>query len=69
MLFIGKAPKGKIHTPYDFETSKYKPPYISSLKIIGFLRFFKFLGPSEKNYNLQSLMITLYSPLESISAQ
>ena len=22
--------------------------------------FLKFLGPSEKNYNLQSLMITLY---------
>ena len=24
MLFIGKAPKGKIHTPDNFETSKYQ---------------------------------------------
>ena len=27
---------------------------------MGLLRFLKFLGPSEENYNLQSLMITLY---------
>ena len=33
---------------------------MSSQKIIGLLHFLKFLGPSEKNYNLQSLMITLY---------
>ena len=29
--------------------------------MIGFLYFLKFLGPSEKKYNLQSLMITLYA--------
>ena len=29
-------------------------------KIVGFLHFLNFLGPSEKNYNPQSLMITLY---------
>ena len=33
---------------------------MSSLKIIGLSHFLKFLGPSAKNYNLQSLMITLY---------
>ena len=27
---------------------------------MGLLRFLKFLGPSEENCNLQSLMITLY---------
>ena len=31
------------------------------MKIIGFLHFLNFLGPSEKNYNSQSLMITLYN--------
>ena len=35
-----------------------KPHYISSL--IGLMYFLKFLGPSEKNYTLQSLMITLW---------
>ena len=34
---------------------------MSSLKIIGLLHFLKFLGPSAKNYNPQSLMITLYN--------
>ena len=33
---------------------------MSSLKIIGLLHFWGFLGPTEKNYNLQSLWITLY---------
>ena len=33
---------------------------MSSLKIIGLLHFLKFLGLSAKNYNPQSLMITLY---------
>ena len=33
---------------------------MSSLKIIGFLHFLKFLDLLEKYYNLQSLMITLY---------
>ena len=37
---------------------------MSSLKIIGLLHFLKFLGPSAKNYNPQSLMITLYSNLK-----
>ena len=31
------------------------PPYISSLKIIGLEHFLKILGPSEENYNPQSL--------------
>ena len=38
-----------------------KTPYISSLKIIGFLHFLNFLGPPENGYNLQSLMITLFT--------
>ena len=36
---------------------------MSSLKIIGLLHFLKFLGPSEKNYNLQYLMITLQNKI------
>ena len=61
MLYIGKTPKGKFPYTWQFWNIKIpKPPYISSLKIIGFLHFFKFWGPSEKNYNLQSLMITLF---------
>ena len=35
-------------------------PYISSLKIIELIHFWKILGPSEEIYNLQSLWITLY---------
>ena len=38
---------------------------MSSLKIIGLLHFLKFLGPSAKNYNPQSLMITLYHHAKS----
>ena len=61
MLYIGKAPKGKFpHTWQLWDIKIPKPPYISSLKIIGFLHFLHFLDPSEKDYNLQSLMITLY---------
>ena len=60
LLYFGKAPQSKITNTLPFCNIKIpKPPYISSLKIIGFLHFFKFLGPSEKN--LQSLMITLYN--------
>ena len=37
-----------------------KTSLLSSLKIIGFLHFLKFLDLLEKYYNPQSLMITLY---------
>ena len=72
MLYIGKSPKGKIpHTWHFWNIKIPKPPYVSSLKIIGLLHLFKFLGPSKENYNLllQSLWITLYqwmlSPLKA----
>ena len=38
-----------------------KPPYKSSLKMVGFVHFSNFLLPSEKYYNLQSCWITLYT--------
>ena len=61
LLCIGKSLKGKIPHTWHFSNIKIpKPPFISSLKIIGFLHFWKFWGPSEENYNLQSLWITLY---------
>ena len=64
MLYIGKSPKGKIpHTWHFWNIKIPKPPYVSSLKIIGLLHLFKFLGPSKENYNLQSLWITLYFSL------
>ena len=57
---IGKSPKGKIpHTWHFWNIKIPKPPYVSSLKIIGLLHPFIFLGPSKENYNLQSLWITL----------
>ena len=60
LLYIGKSSKGKIPCTWHFWNIKIpKPPYISSLKIIGLLHFWKFLGPSEENYNLQSIWITL----------
>ena len=60
MLYIGKSPKGEIpHTWHFWNIKIPKPPYVSSLKIIGLLHLFKFLGPSKENYNLQSLWITL----------
>ena len=66
MLYDGPAPKGKIPSTWHFWNIKIpKPPYISSLKIIGLLHFLKFLGPSEENYNPQSLWITLYMVLPS----
>ena len=37
-----------------------KPPYVSSLKMVGFVHFSNFLIPSEKDYNLQSCWISLY---------
>ena len=37
-----------------------KPPYISSLKMVGFVHFSNFLIPSEKYYKLQFCWITLY---------
>ena len=57
MLYIGKAPKGKFpHTWQLWDIKIPKPPYISSLKIIGFLHFLHFWDPSEKDYNLQSFL-------------
>ena len=61
LLNIGKSPEGKIpHTWHFWNLKIQKPPYISFLKIIGLLHFFRFMGPSEENYNQQSLWITLY---------
>ena len=61
MLYIGKAPRGKFSHNWQFWDIKIpKPPNLSSLKIIGFLHFLKFLGPLGKDYNLHSLIITLY---------
>ena len=49
MLYIGKTPKGKFPYTWQFWNIKIpKPAYVSSPKIIGFLHFFKFWGPSEK---------------------
>ena len=61
MLYIGKAPKGKIPHIWHFWNIKIpKPPYISTLWIIGSLHLLIVLGSSEKNYLWQSLWITLY---------
>ena len=61
LLYIGKSQKGKIPHNWCFWNIKIpKPPCISSLKIIGLLHFWKFLGLSEENYNPQSLWIILY---------
>ena len=61
MLYIGNAWKGKTpRTWHHWNIKIPKPPCISSLKINGLLCFWKFLGLSEENYNLQSLWITLY---------
>ena len=54
-LRAGKIP----HTWHLGNIKIPKPPYISPLKIIGSLHFFKYLGPSEENYNPQFLWITL----------
>ena len=45
-------------TFWDIKISK--PPYISSLKMVGFVHFSNFFIPSEKYYKLQSCWITLY---------
>ena len=59
--FIGKSPKGKTpHTWHFLNLKIQKPPYTTSLKLIGSLHFFKTLSPSEENYNPQSLWIILY---------
>ena len=61
MLFIGKALKVKIPLTWHFWNIKIpKPPYKSSLEIIGLWHFLKNFGPSEKNYLWQSCWITLY---------
>ena len=61
MLYIGNAWRGKTPRTWHFWNIKIpKPPCISSLKIIGLLHFWKFLGLSEVNYNPQSLWITPY---------
>ena len=58
-LYRKSSKRQNSHTLRFWNIKIPKPPYISSLKIIGLLHFLEFLGPSEKNYNLQSLMITL----------
>ena len=59
-LYWKSSERQNSHTWQFWNIKIPKPPYISSLKIIGFLHFLNFLGLSEKNYNPQSLMITLY---------
>ena len=59
-LYWKSSERQNSHTWQFWNIKIPKPPYISSLKIIGFLHFLNFLGPSEKNYNPQSLMMTLY---------
>ena len=54
MLYIGKSPKGKIpHTWHFWNIKIPKPPYVSSLKIIGLLHFLNFWVHQKK--------ITIYS--------
>ena len=54
MLYIGKSPKGKIpHTWHFWNIEIRKPPYVSSLKIIGLLHFLNFWVHQKK--------ITIYS--------
>ena len=61
MLYIVNTSKGKTPRTWHLWNIKIpKPPYISSLKIIELLHFWKILGPSEEIYNPQSLWITLY---------
>ena len=61
---MGNIMKSKIFSPASFETSKYqKPPYLPFPKMIEFCHFSYFSCLPEKNYNLQSLWITLYSGL------
>ena len=61
MLWIRKASEGKIPYTWHFWNIKTpKPPYISSIKIIGFLHFLKLFGMLENNYLWQSFWITLY---------
>ena len=61
MLWIRKASEGKIPHSWHFWNIKIpKPPYISSIKIIGSLHFLKLLGLVENNYLWQSFWITLY---------
>ena len=61
MLCTKNTSKGKTPTPDTLERLKEpKPPYISSLKIIELLHFWKIWGPSEEIYNPQYLWITLY---------
>ena len=61
LLYFGKVRKDKIPHTWHFCNIKIpKPTIIGSLKIIGLLHFLKFPGPSEENYNLQSLWIALY---------
>ena len=70
MLYIGNAWKGKTpRTWHHWNIKIPKPPCIRSLKINGLLCFWKFLGLSEENYNLQSLWITLYQPALSYTDQ
>ena len=42
---------------------------MSSLKIIGLFHFWKFFGPTEEIYNLQSIWITLYHEVVHVLCQ
>ena len=48
-LYWKSSERQNSHTWQFWNIKIPKPPYISSLKIIGFLHFLNFLGPSEKN--------------------
>ena len=61
ILNFGKTVKGKNFSTWLFSDLKIsKPPYLSLPKIIEFGHFSYFSCLSERNYNLQSLWITLY---------
>ena len=61
ILHVGKTVKGKIFFTYLFWDIKIsKPDYLPFLKMSEFCHFLKFSCLSERNYNLQSLWITLY---------
>ena len=61
ILHFGKTVKGKTFFTWLFWDLKIsKPPYLPLPKIIEFCHFSYFSCLSERNYNLQSLWITLY---------
>ena len=60
ILYFGKTVKRKTFFTWLFWDIKIsKPPYLPLPKMIEFCHFSYFSCPSERNYNLQSLWITL----------